>query len=80
MFIKCHIFKNVGDQDTIWGLIRSNSFFFFFSIVFVYVVLPVLGLPCCVGFSLVVARRRYFLLAVHGGLILEISLVAEHGF
>ena len=61
-----------------WDLIGGS--FLFKKVIYLFICLAVLGLPCCVGFSLVVARRGYFLLAVHGCLILEISLVAEHGF
>ena len=38
----------------------------------------VLGLWCCIGFSLVSARRGYSLLVVLGLLIVLASLVAEH--
>ena len=38
-----------------------------------------LGLCCCVGFSLVVASRGYSPVAVRGLLITVPSLVAEHG-
>ena len=40
--------------------------------------LAVLGLCCCVGFSLVVASRSYTLVAVRGLLVAVASLVAEH--
>ena len=39
-----------------------------------------LGLPCCTGFSLVVASRGYSLVAVHRLLIVVASLVVEHKF
>ena len=45
-------------------------------ILFIYF-LAVLGLCCCVGFSLVVANEDYFLVVVHGLLIMEDFLV-EH--
>ena len=41
--------------------------------------LAVLGLHCCTGFSLVVARGGYSLMAMHGLLISVASLVAGHG-
>ena len=37
-----------------------------------------LGLPCCKGFSLVVASGCYNLVAVRGLLIVVASLVMEH--
>ena len=39
-----------------------------------------LGLRCCVGFSLVVASRGYSLAVVLSLLIAMASLLAEHGF
>ena len=41
--------------------------------------MAVLGLRCCVGFSLVVVSGGYSLFVVHGLLIVVASLVAEHG-
>ena len=52
---------------------------FIFYNLFIYLFLVVLGLCCCVGFSLVVAIRVYSLVAMHGFLIAVASLVAEHG-
>ena len=46
---------------------------------FVCLFLAVLGLHCCVGFSLVVASGGYSLNAVPGLLIVEASLVMERG-
>ena len=40
--------------------------------------LTVLGLHCCVGFSLVVASRGYSLAAVHG-LVIAVASLVEHG-
>ena len=37
-----------------------------------------MGLCCCVGFSLGAASRRYSLAVVRGLLIMVVSLVAEH--
>ena len=38
-----------------------------------------LGLCCCMGFSVVAESRGYSLAAVRGPLIAVASLVAEHG-
>jgi len=46
---------------------------------FLFHLLAVLGLQCCVGFSLVAMSRSYSLVAVLGFLILVASLVAEKG-
>ena len=40
--------------------------------------LAVLGLYCCMGFSLVAVIRGYSLVAVHGLLIVVASLAVEH--
>ena len=40
--------------------------------------LAVLGLGCCVGFSLVAVSRGYSPIVEHGLLIVVASLVAEH--
>ena len=40
--------------------------------------MSVLGLHCCLGFSLAVVNRGYFLVAVHGLLIAVASPDAEH--
>ena len=55
------------------------TFHFFKIILFVYLFLAVLGLHCCVGFSLVAARGDYSLVAVCGVLISVVLLFAEHG-
>ena len=41
--------------------------------------MAVLGPPCCVGFSLVVASGGYSLVTVHGLLNEGASLAVEHG-
>ena len=41
--------------------------------------MAMLGLHCCLGFSIVAASRGYSLVAAHGLLIATASLVAEHG-
>ena len=51
-------------------------FFLFFNI---YLFLAVPGLPCCAGFSRVVARGGYSLGAVLGFLIAVTSSDTEHG-
>ena len=43
-----------------------------------YLFMAVLGLFCCLNFSLVVASRAYFLVATRGLLTEAASLVAEH--
>ena len=57
---------------------EPNLLSFFFLILFNRLVLAVLGLCCCVGFSLVVASGGYSLVAVLWLLIVVVSLVAEH--
>ena len=55
--------------------------FFFFNGIFIFKLkkfLAVLGLCCCVGFSLVVASGGYFLVVVCRLLIVVASLIAEH--
>ena len=54
-------------------LIRSSL-----GICFMYLLLAVVGLRCCIGFYLAVARGSYFLVVVHGLLITVASLIAEH--
>ena len=39
-----------------------------------------LGLCCCMGFSLLAVSRGYFLIAVHRLLTAVASLTANHGF
>ena len=51
--------------------------FFNFKIIF-YLFLAVLGLHCCIGFSLVVEIRGYCLAAVYEALIAVASLAVEH--
>ena len=56
----------------------TSLLFFKKIILFIYMyILTVLGLGCCVGFSLVSASWGYSLVVVPGSLIL-VSLVAEH--
>ena len=51
-------------------LVRSLFFVLFFAM---------LGLCCCMGFSLVVASGDYSLIALHRLLIVVASLFSEHG-
>ena len=45
----------------------------------IYLFLALLGLYCCVGFSLAIAKRGYSLIIMHRPLFVMASLVAEHG-
>ena len=47
---------------------------------FIYLLLAVLCLCCCAGFSLVAARRGHSLAEGLGLLLEAVSLFAEHGF
>ena len=49
------------------------------NILYVYLFLAVLGYHCSVGFSLVSARGRYYLIAVHGFVIAVAFFVMHHG-
>ena len=49
------------------------------TLIFVYLFLAVLGLCCCTGFALVVARGGYSLVGVRGLLITVASPVSERG-
>ena len=60
--------ESVGDSLPPWNLF------------FIHLFLAVLGLCCCVGFSLVVASWCYSLVVVCRLLIAVASLVAEHRF
>ena len=46
---------------------------------FIYLFLAVLGLCCCVGFSLVAESGGYSLVVMHGLLIAVVFLVVKHG-
>ena len=61
----------------VWEILTILSLFFFKKL-FIYLSLAVLGLSCCVGFSLVVTSGGYSLVAVCGLLIAVASLVVEH--
>ena len=57
-------------------MFQCHSFHFLKK--FIYSLLAVLGLHCCVGFSLVAESRGYSLVVVLAILIAVTSLVAEH--
>ena len=57
---------------------KGNFFFIFPEII--YLLLAVLGLRCCAGFSLAVGSGACSLVAVRWLLAEVASLVAEHGF
>ena len=50
-----------------------------FKKLFIYLLFAVLGLRCCLGFSLVAASRGYSLVAEHGLLIVVASLLGSMG-
>ena len=57
-----------------------NEILFYLKIVYIYYLFStVLGLSCCVGFSIVVASGGYSQFVVQGLLIAVASLVVEHG-
>ena len=56
----------------------SEILFYTFLVLFIYF-LAVLGLHCCIGFSLVAASRGYSLTVLHRLLTAVTSRVAEHG-
>ena len=49
----------------------------FYNIISIF--MAVLGLGCCVGFSLVADSRDYSLVVVHKFLIVVVPLVVKHG-
>ena len=51
----------------------------FLNYCFIYLLLAVLCLCCCVGFSVVVMSRGSSLVVVHRFLIAVVSFSAEHG-
>jgi len=57
----------------------QNQFVFFFKKIFIYLFLAMLGLCCCVDFSLVLASRGYSLAGVCGFFTVVASLAVEHG-
>ena len=59
----------------VWSRVWEFAVFKFF----IYLLLAVLGLRCCLGFSLVAASEGCSLASVHGLAIAGASLVGEHG-
>ena len=57
----------------------GDLFFFNLIYLFIYLFLAVLGLRCCARAFSSCGERRLLFVAVHGLLIAEASLVAEHG-
>ena len=57
---------------------KALPFLVFVLIYLIYLFLTVLGLRCCVGFSLVAGSKGYPLVAVRGLLTVVAPLVAEH--
>ena len=64
-----------GDIYWVWIRVWEFAVFKFF----IYLFLAMLGLGCCVGFSLVAASEGCSLASVHGLAIARASLVGEHG-
>ena len=48
------------------------------TILFINLLLDVLGLPCCVGFSLVAESESYSLVEVVCGLLIAVTSLVEH--
>ena len=59
-------------------LIKKLKLFPFKKYLIIYLILAVLGLHCCLGFSLVPESGRYCVVATHTLLTVAASLVAEH--
>ena len=57
---------------------KISQLFFFLIVLFIYIFLAVLGLHCCLGFSLLVTSGSYSSVAVCGLLIVVASLAAEY--
>ena len=55
-------------------------FLYMYIILYIYLFLAVLGLHCCVGFSLVVVSGSYSLVTTHRRLVMVASLVAGSRF
>ena len=53
------------------------SHFIFYNAIYLF--MAVLGLCCCVGFSLVAVSKSYSLVGLRGFLTVVASLVAKHG-
>lgn len=70
-----HVWADAGFGE-LWHLGPNLAHLFFLLMIF-FLCLAVQGLGCCVGFSLAVANRGYFLVVVCGLLLVVASLVAE---
>ena len=66
----------VSFGGTTCGIFTSDTSFFLNNFIYLYT-LAMLGLHCCVGFSLVWVSRDSSLVAVHGLLIAVASLGAQ---
>ena len=71
-YLHHHETQKLKNAKYLWSL------FFFFLIFFLYLFLALLRLHCYMGFSLIVASRGYFLVALHRLLIEAASVFAEH--
>ena len=66
----------ITDMEHLWPLLKF--YLFHYSILFIYL-LAVLGLHCCMGFSLAVVSRGYSVFVVCGFLIVLASFIMDHG-
>ena len=72
-----HIFP-CAYQQNFWEIYLFKSLASYFE-KFIYLLFSVLGLPCCMGFSLVVASRGSSLVAACRRLTAVAFLIVEHG-
>ena len=70
--------RNSRRSLTLVALSHFSSTENFFPNNFIYLFLAVLGLHCCMGFSLVAVSRGYSVVAMHRLLTVLASLVSEH--
>ena len=62
-----------------WERMKEREYvIYLFILNFIYLFLAMLGLYCCMDFSLVVVSRVYSLVAEHELLIVVTSLAVEH--
>ena len=66
----------ITDMEHLWPLLKF--YLFHYSILFIYL-LAVLGLHCCMGFSLAAVSRGYSVFVVCGFLIVLASFIMDHG-
>ena len=64
------------DNKNRMGKVEMSHFIFYNAI---YLFMAVLGLCCCVSFSLVAVNKSYSLVGLGGFLTVVASLVAKHG-